>query len=220
MNSTNNRKLSRRTKSLDRRSKRPVAIAIIGALVLVGLIAFVVPHIAGILSSRPGIAPDSGARSANRDAGLIASETAQESSTATTSASAGQEDSSAGFCGIKSTLDPSQAVTSSGSHPNSEAETTATAPLPLVLQPVDPGLVEVTPEQQQVIERLRQTFADMVGGPGQDPNDPDYLERWQKVQPEIDEQLKAQLGLEFFLSYETAAAQTQLANVRQRQNPE
>jgi hypothetical protein len=79
------------------------------------------------------------------------------------------------------------------------------------LQSVDPGLLNITPEQQKVIERLRQMFVDMVGGPDQDPNDSQYLERWQKAQPAINEQLKAQLGLQFFLSYETAAAQTQVA---------
>ena len=93
-------------------------------------------------------------------------------------------------------------------------------PLPVVLQSVDSGLLNITPEQQKVIERLRQTFVDMVGGSDQDPNDLQYLERWQKAQPAINELLKAQLGQQFFLSYETAAAQTQVEKERGNQKSE
>jgi hypothetical protein len=70
--------------------------------------------------------------------------------------------------------------------------------------------MRITPEQQKTIERLRQRFVGMIGGPDQDPNNPQYLQRWQNAQPEINEELRAQLGQEFFQRYEMAAAQTQL----------
>jgi hypothetical protein len=195
----------------------------IGALVVTGLIISLFPHIVAISSSGPDRALYSSPTSSN---GSVASDAggslnfraAQESSTGT--ASALPTDSSAGFSGIKSTLDPSLAVTSPGSHPNSEAEKEAAMPLPVVLQSVDSGLLNITPEQQKVIERLRQTFVDMVGGSDQDPNDLQYLERWQKAQPAINELLKAQLGQQFFLSYETAAAQTQVEKERGNQKSE
>jgi hypothetical protein len=178
---------------------------------MTGLIVYLFPHVAAISSPGPAMArsPDGSEAVDTRDS--LNSRAAQESPAGNSEALGGQDDSSAGFSGIKSTLDPSLAVTHAGSHPNSEAEPEATAALPLVLQSVDPGLLNITPEQQQVVERLRQMFVDMVGGSDQNPNDPQYLERWQEAQPEINEQLKAQLGLEFFLSYETAAAQTQAA---------
>jgi len=197
------------------RLERPIVVVMIGALVMIGLIVSLFPHVAAISSPGSGRAFYSGAGSSN---GSVAPDTrdslnsraAQESPAGNRDALPDQDDSSAAFSGIKSTLDPSLAVTHPGSHPNSEAEPEATASLPLVLQSVDRALLNITPEQQQVIERLRQMFVDMVGGPDQDPNDPQYLERWQKAQPAINEQLKAQLGLQFFLSYETAAAQTQV----------
>jgi len=187
----------------------------IGALAMIGLIVSVFPRIVAIPSPGPGRALYSGAGSANTS---VASDTrdslnsraAQDSPAGNPDASPRRDDSSAGFSGIKSTLDPSLAVTHA--HPNSEAETEGTAPLPLVLQSVDPGLLKITPEQQQVIERLRQAFVDMVGGPNNDPNDPEYLERWRKAQPAINDVMEAQLGQEFFLSYEAAAAQTEFAN--------
>jgi len=202
--------------SLSSRLKRPTVVVLIGALVMIGLIVSLLPHIAAISSPGPGRALYSGAGSPNggvasdaRDS--LNSRAAQESPAGNPDALHGLDDSAAGFSGIKSTLDPSLAVTGSGSRPNSEAESEAKAPLPLVLQSVDPGLLHITPEQQQVIDSLRQMFVDMVGGPDQDPNDPQYLERWQRAQPVINQELKAQLGVQFFLSYDTAAAQTRVA---------
>ncbi len=51
---------------------------------------------------------------------------------------------------------------------------------PLVLQKVNLDALGLTDEQKQVIAQLQQQFIDNVGGPYQDPNDPAYLERWEK----------------------------------------
>ena len=91
------------------------------------------------------------------------------------------------------------------------ASTTKPAPrfhaapqMPLVLQNVDLAALGLNADQMQVVEDLRQSFSDQVGGPDQDPNDPAYLERWQKAQPETDRQLSGMLGVKVFENYEMA----------------
>ena len=76
--------------------------------------------------------------------------------------------------------------------------------VPLVFQDLDPSALRLNSDQTQVIEDLRRSFSDAVGGPDQDPNDPAYLERWQKAQPEIDSELRGMLGVEVFEKYEMA----------------
>jgi len=80
----------------------------------------------------------------------------------------------------------------------------STSPLPLVFKPVDQHSLKITPEQQKVLDRLQQNFLEQIGGANQDPNDPQYRQRWEEARPLIDEQLKAQLGQDFFIEYETA----------------
>jgi hypothetical protein len=107
------------------------------------------------------------------------------------------------FSGI-TTIDPDSPSTTPTPEHSPEPEAKVKAPLPVVFQPVDPKLLKLTPEQQKVIDQLKQSFLDMMGSAPQDPNDPKYLERWEEAQPHIDQQLKAQLGQGFFLRYEMA----------------
>jgi hypothetical protein len=76
---------------------------------------------------------------------------------------------------------------------------------PLVFQKVDLSTLNLNDQQRQFIEELRQNFADEIGGPDQDPNDPAYRERWQKAQPETDNLIKAMLGITVFENYQLAA---------------
>ena len=76
--------------------------------------------------------------------------------------------------------------------------------MPLVLQNVDVSALGVNSEQMQVIEDLRQSFSEAVGGPDQNPSDPAYLARWQRAQPEIDNQLRGLLGVRVFENFEMA----------------
>jgi hypothetical protein len=94
---------------------------------------------------------------------------------------------------------------------NLAARAQAPAVMPLVLQNVDPSALGLNAEQIQVIEDLRQSFSDAVGGPDQDPSDPAYLARWQKAQPEIDEELRGMLGVTVFEKFEMAVIPPPLA---------
>ena len=67
--------------------------------------------------------------------------------------------------------------------------------------------MKITPEQQKIIDELQQSFLDQIGDANQDPNDPQYRERWEQARPFIDQELKAQLGQTFFLQYEAATGQ-------------
>jgi len=112
------------------------------------------------------------------------------------------------FSGIK-TIDPDSPSTTptpeDSSEPKEEAKEESKAPLPVVFRSVDPTLLKIAPEQQKIIDDLKQSFSDMIGSAPQDPNDPNYLQRWEEAQWLVDQQLKAQLGGEFFLRYETSA---------------
>ena len=111
------------------------------------------------------------------------------------------------FSGI-TTLDPAKPAPSSPPATSTpEPKQKTTAPLPLVFQPVDPKWMKITPEQQKIIDQLQQSFLDQIGDANQDPNDPQYRERWEQARPFIDQELKAQLGQPFFLQYEAATGQ-------------
>ena len=77
-----------------------------------------------------------------------------------------------------------------------------TAPIPMVFQPVDPGALKLTDQQKILLERLRQTFVQEIGGPNQNPNDPRYLERWEQAQMAADSQLKTLFGNDIFSLYQ------------------
>ena len=87
-----------------------------------------------------------------------------------------------------------------------DAALSARAPTaPLVFQDVNPSALNLTSGQQEVISRLRQQFIDQIGGTNQDPNDPDYLARWQKAQRLMDDTLRGSLGIKFFVNYRQQA---------------
>ena len=116
------------------------------------------------------------------------------------------------FSGI-TTLDPATPAASSTPEASTPApEQKTTAPLPLVFRRIDPKLMKITPDQQKIIDQLQQSFLDQIGDANQDPNDPQYRERWEQARPLIDQQLKAQLGQQFFLQYDAAAGQRSAKN--------
>ena len=78
-------------------------------------------------------------------------------------------------------------------------------PEPLIFQPVDPAKLNLTSEQSRIIDKLRQNFLQEIGGTNQDPNNPAYLERWQKAQPEADAVLRGMLGTSLYQNYQMAA---------------
>ena len=78
--------------------------------------------------------------------------------------------------------------------------------LPLVFQEVDLSQLNLNPDQLQAIEDLRQRFLDEIGGLHQDPKDPAYRERWNKSQPEIDNDLRGMIGFADFQNYQIEAA--------------
>jgi hypothetical protein len=61
-------------------------------------------------------------------------------------------------------------------------------------------------DQRRLIASLRQDFLQQIGGANQDPNDPAYLARWQKAQPEMDNILKSMIGTSAFQNYQLQAA--------------
>ena len=77
-----------------------------------------------------------------------------------------------------------------------------TALTPLVFQPVDPGALKLNDLQGVVLERIRQTFIEQIGGTNQNPNDPKYLERWQAAKTVADSQLKDLLGKDNYYDYQ------------------
>src|SRR5271166_495196 len=152
------------------------------------------------LSSNASITNEAGKESSSERAGESMSRRARES--------ADHADSSRDFSGV-TTMDPGlpRGLPTTASTPIPESKPNSTAPLPLVFQPVDPGFLKITPEQQQVIDELQEGFLDEVGGADQDPNDPQYRQRWAQVRPLFDQRLKTQLGQQFFLQYQIAAGQ-------------
>jgi len=63
-----------------------------------------------------------------------------------------------------------------------------------------------TDSQTARIAQLRDEFAAAVGGPGQDPADPEYLHRWAEAQPRFDQQFKTLFGTRAFQEQQQAAA--------------
>ncbi len=78
--------------------------------------------------------------------------------------------------------------------------------MPLVLRKIDLSRMKLGGGQLQAITELRQSFVDALGGPNQDPNDPAYRERWLKAQPEIDEMLKAAVGINAYQEIQVQAS--------------
>jgi len=78
--------------------------------------------------------------------------------------------------------------------------------VPLAFQSVDLSALNLNEDQRRLIASLRQDFLQQIGGANQDPNDPAYLARWQKAQPEMDNILKSMIGTSAFQNYQLQAA--------------
>jgi hypothetical protein len=78
--------------------------------------------------------------------------------------------------------------------------------MPLAFLDADTNFVQLDDRQQAIIARLRQGFADEVGGQSADPSSPEYAERWRKAQPEYDEMLQTLVGQEAFVELQREAA--------------
>ncbi|HEX3799004.1 MAG TPA: hypothetical protein VH413_09915 [Verrucomicrobiae bacterium] len=78
--------------------------------------------------------------------------------------------------------------------------------MPLVFADVDLSALHLDDARVQVINNLRQQFLDEVGAnTNADPNDPAYLERWRKAQPEADQMLRGMIGINAYQAYDLAA---------------
>jgi len=74
--------------------------------------------------------------------------------------------------------------------------------MPLVLQNLDLSGLKLTSDGFRAIDDLRQSFVEQIGGPGQDPNDPGYRERWQKAQANVNNRLEAMIGRQAYQAYQ------------------
>jgi len=116
------------------------------------------------------------------------------------------QDESRDFSGV-TTIDPAKPAPSAAQKATSESKQKSTAPLPIAFHRVDPKFLKITPEQQELIDQLQQSFLDQIGSENQDPNDPQYRERWERARWIIDQQFKTQLGEQFYFQYEQAQAE-------------
>jgi hypothetical protein len=80
--------------------------------------------------------------------------------------------------------------------------------MPVVFQTVDASGMDFNDQSLAAIERLRQSFVEAVGGPDQDPADPDYERRWLAAQDQSDDQFRALLGEEAFVRQQMLSSQT------------
>jgi hypothetical protein len=76
--------------------------------------------------------------------------------------------------------------------------------LPLVFQEPDPK-ADLSDEELARWDSLRETFIKAVGGIYQNPNDPQYLSRWEKAKPQVDAQFKALFGEALYIELQTSA---------------
>jgi hypothetical protein len=105
---------------------------------------------------------------------------------------------------VETSVAPSAVAGNTTSQPaalQSTAQSATRAPYPVVLQNAvlnDPNLTEA---QKAAVRQMQQQFVDAVGGPNQDPSDPNYAARWHTAQQDADEALRAQLGNQAYLTY-------------------
>jgi hypothetical protein len=183
--------------------------SILSGVFLVGLCGYLLTRKTETFSldSPPTSAPNESRGAETFTAGTDKAETSQHGSDSPNehaTESSADAKASQDFSGV-TTIDPGSPLASSIPQKAPEQKKASTSPLPLVFQAVDPQALKISPQQQEILDRLQQNFLDKIGGADQDPNDPQYLARWKEAQPLINEQLKAQLGQDFFLKYETAA---------------
>jgi hypothetical protein len=190
------------------REKWFLGFSILFGLILLGFAGFLLARKPASLSlnSRLTPTPNEGSGTAaftaeTRDAKI--SRHSGESPNELSMLSSADAAASRDFSGV-TTIDPSLSSTAPTPQMTPAQKKESTSPLPLAFKPVDQHSLKITPEQQEVLDRLQQNFLEQIGGANQDPNDPQYRQRWEEARPLIDEQLKAQLGQDFFIQYETA----------------
>lgn len=108
----------------------------------------------------------------------------------------------ADLLGLKSGPDANALATGQRAHHNNPSLGNLPVAMPLVLESIDPAALNLSDDQVQVINDVRQTFLNQIGGTNQDPNDPAYLARWQKAQPAADSMLLGMLGNEVYTKYQ------------------
>lgn len=69
--------------------------------------------------------------------------------------------------------------------------------IPLALLSPAPAIT-LNGDQKAAWENIRQDFIQEIGGPNQNPNDPEYRRRWIRAQPAFDERFKAAFGQDEF----------------------
>ena len=74
--------------------------------------------------------------------------------------------------------------------------------VPLVLQNLDLTGLKLSSDGVKALVDLRQSFIGQIGGPGQDPKDPAYRERWKKAQADVNDSLEAMIGRSAYQSYQ------------------
>jgi hypothetical protein len=55
-----------------------------------------------------------------------------------------------------------------------------------------------SPDAQVVLGNIKDEFINNIGGPNQDPTDPNYIKRWRHAQTSADEELRKMLGTEAY----------------------
>jgi len=111
----------------------------------------------------------------------------------------------ADLLGYKLEPQHSEVMTAQMDAPRRRNQSLSSPTMPLVMRDVDLKELNLNPQQIQVINDVRQSFLDDIGGSNQDPNDPGYYQRWLKAQPEADDMLRGMLGSTIFQNYQLAA---------------
>ncbi|XHR28643.1 MAG: hypothetical protein ACFUZC_22340 [Chthoniobacteraceae bacterium] len=84
--------------------------------------------------------------------------------------------------------------------------------LPLLFQPISESKTfKVTQQQAAIVEGLRQSFVREIGGPNQNPADPEYSERWNKALETANQRIRGQLGEEFYMRFQIESARRKSA---------
>jgi hypothetical protein len=84
--------------------------------------------------------------------------------------------------------------------------------MPLVFQAVSTNGLNLTADDLEAIERVRESFTLALGGANQDVNSPDYLRKWGRAQKEADSLLDALIGRQAFLKYESGVESPAVEN--------
>ena len=107
---------------------------------------------------------------------------------------------------ISALLDPLPASSTIGANARALRLRSQETPTPLVCQNVDLTALNLSPEQVDAIQNLRQKFQDEMGSANANPDDSAYRQRWQRAQSESDSLLLAVLGSDAFINYQMLAA--------------